>query len=78
MKFRVEVLLVLIVGVSCIACVAASDANGEHAGEDSPKISNKDDDNSQETFRNLVRPFRMEKLNLIWVKAQQVNNRIDD
>ncbi|XP_031640987.1 alpha-2-macroglobulin receptor-associated protein [Contarinia nasturtii] len=28
-------------------------------------------DDDTEIFRNLVRPFRMEKLNLIWVKAQQ-------
>lgn len=39
---------------------------GENVGENVPE-------NRDEIFRNLMRPFRMEKLNLIWVKAQQVN-----
>lgn len=30
------------------------------------------DDNENSLFRNLVKPFRMEKLNLIWIKGQQV------
>lgn len=73
MKLRVEFLLVLIVGVPFIVCVRANNVNGENQDEDSTVINTKDNDNSKETFRNLVRPFRMEKLNLIWVKAQQVN-----
>lgn len=73
MKLRVEFLLVLIVGVSIIGCVRANSDN--HQDEQDITLTNgdhKDNDNSKETFRNLVRPFRMEKLNLIWVKAQQV------
>lgn len=70
MKLRVDFLLVLIVGISCVACVGADNLEDE----ESTVINNKDIDNSKETFRNLVRPFRMEKLNLIWVKAQQVKS----
>lgn len=76
MKLRIEFLLVLLVGVTLIGCVRAGDENSDnHLDEDSTLTANhKDNDNGKETFRNLVRPFRMEKLNLIWVKAQQVNN----
>lgn len=75
MELRIEFLLVLMVGVTLIGCVRADDVKSEnHLDEDSTSADNhKDYDNSKETFRNLVRPFRMEKLNLIWVKAQQVN-----
>lgn len=60
MKLNTGILLVFVfVGV---ACAAANDLI-----EDDPVTGGKD------IFRNLVRPFRMEKLNLIWVKAQQVN-----
>lgn len=75
MELRIEFLLVLMVGVTLIGCVRANDVNSDnHLDEDSTLTTNhKDNDNGKETFRNLVRPFRMEKLNLIWVKAQQVN-----
>lgn len=61
-----ESLLLLFIGFGII-CVGADDANDENQ-DDSPE------DEIKEPFRNLVRPFRMEKLNLVWVKAQQVNN----
>lgn len=45
--------------------------------EDDDTLSTNPLEDGKEIFRNLVRPFRMEKLNLVWVKAQQVkNNRI--
>lgn len=45
--------------------------------EDDDTLSTNPIEDGKEIFRNLVRPFRMEKLNLVWVKAQQVkNNRI--
>lgn len=67
MKLNIEILLIC-VGIGLI-----------YAQDDSSDVANtdQDDQNDQtpdEIFRNLVRPFRMEKLNLIWVKAQQVNN----
>lgn len=61
MKLSVEFLLVLI-GIGLV-CVGADELNDETSRSDEGK----------EIFRNLVRPFRMEKLNLLWVKAQQVN-----
>lgn len=52
----------LLITFSVICIVKGSDElNGELSAS------------NDEIFRNLVRPFRMEKLNLIWVKAQQVN-----
>lgn len=69
MKLHVKFLLVLIIGVSIVCVGGANDVNDGYEAEDSIVNNN---DNSKETFRNLVRPFRMEKLNLIWVKAQQV------
>lgn len=62
MKLSVKFLLVFI-GIG-LACVAADELNDE---------TNPSEEEGKEIFRNLVRPFRMEKLNLIWVKAQQVN-----
>lgn len=59
MKRSKEILLVF-VAFSTIY-VTADEVNVENLPE-----------NADEIFRNLMRPFRMEKLNLIWVKAQQV------
>lgn len=42
--------------------------------EDDDTLSTNPLEDGKEIFRNLVRPFRMEKLNLVWVKAQQVKN----
>lgn len=64
MKLSVKFVLVFI-GIG-LACVAADD---ELIDDD----TNPGEEEGKEIFRNLVRPFRMEKLNLIWVKAQQVN-----
>lgn len=63
MKLSVKLVLI-IVGVSIISVSA------KETEDTIPK--DPIDDDVKETFRNLVRPFRMEKLNLIWVKAQQV------
>lgn len=63
MKLNIEILLGFIgIGLICIGADQLDAADPDQ--EDQP---------SGEIFRNLVRPFRMEKLNLIWVKAQQVN-----
>lgn len=62
-----EKFVLVFIGIGTI-CVAADNSDDTIA-----KIPQ--DDEVKETFRNLVRPFRMEKLNLIWVKAQQVNSR---
>lgn len=69
MKLCVKFVLVFI-GIGTI-CVGADDSDDAIANI--PQ-----DDEVKETFRNLVRPFRMEKLNLIWVKAQQVKYISDD
>lgn len=60
MKLNVEISLFLI-GIGVIY-VGADQLSDDQAVEEDKEI-----------FRNLLRPFRMEKLNLMWVKAQQVN-----
>lgn len=79
MELRIKFLLVLMFGVALIGRAGANDANSDNGNsqedveDDTSTADHKSTADSKETFRNLVRPFRMEKLNLIWVKAQQVN-----
>lgn len=54
-----QVFLLIIIGI-CVHQIKAQDSDGTG------------DDKEKSLFRNLVKPFRMEKLNLIWIKAQQV------
>lgn len=54
-----HIFVLFIIGI-CVYRIKAQDSDGN--GNDKEKS----------LFRNLVKPFRMEKLNLIWVKAQQV------
>lgn len=65
MKLSVESVL-LFIGIGLVCVFGADEVNDDA----NPDVEDK------EIFRNLVRPFRMEKLNLIWVKAQQVNKHI--
>lgn len=59
-----KVLLLFVIGIT--VCYA----DKQNSDEESPAL---DAENGKSLFRNLVRPFRMEKLNLIWVKAQHVS-----
>lgn len=66
---KIILLVLVIVGFVC--------AKANDLVEDDDTLSTNPLEDGKEIFRNLVRPFRMEKLNLVWVKAQQVkNNRI--
>lgn len=70
MRLNIGVLL-------AIVCVFIRFANAEETGKNSGQLTEVDDQNAEKSiFRNLVRPFRMEKLNLIWIKAQHVSNFI--
>lgn len=72
MKLRCEILLVFL----CISICFAKEYSAK-ADDKESQLTEVDDQNAdQSIFRNLVRPFRMEKLNLVWIKAQHVSNSI--
>lgn len=58
---RINQIFILFIIGNCVHQIKAQDSDGT------------DDNKEKSLFRNLVKPFRMEKLNLIWIKAQQVH-----
>lgn len=74
MKLSVELVLLFIgIGLVCVIGADEVDDGVKEGVFDEVNDGVNPDVEDKEIFRNLVRPFRMEKLNLIWVKAQQVN-----
>lgn len=62
MNIYSQTLLCLLILVSCVLC------------ENKYTRSANEKKKSDVEFRSLDKPFRMNKLNLLWTKARQVNN----
>lgn len=54
---------VIVCSFICLSYAVADELNDEIRSTEQNKS----------VFRTLVRPFRMEKLNMMWIKAQQVS-----
>lgn len=62
-QLKMKLIALIVISFICLG----SSAQTDELNDDMVSI-----ELNKSIFRNLVRPFRMEKLNLIWVKAQQV------
>lgn len=72
MMSKTEVLLLLM----CLSTLSAESPESIESNDLNPIIENDlkpTTEQNEFVFRNLVRPFRMNELNLIWVKAQHVS-----
>lgn len=67
---KISALIALVVFISIAFCIVRCDS--KHENKYSAKANEKFVESYDPDFRNLHRPFRMAKLNLVWTKAQHV------